>query len=78
MKHNRFSPAETALIVLRLGLPPIALLFAYIFFHLRTADGTELLSACREGKIMLEHALMSLAVLLAGAAAFEHAAHNRY
>ena len=77
MKHTRFSPAREAITVLQMGLPPIVLLFVYIFFSLRTADGTALLSAFREGKIMLEYALMSLAVLTAGAAAFEHAAQRR-
>jgi len=77
MKPIRFSPAVEPLALLRAGMPPVILLLLYILFRLRTADGLALLSTLRECRIMLEYALMSLAILAAGAAAFEKAAQTR-
>ena len=77
MKTIRFSPAGEPMLFLHAGMPPIILLLIYIFVRLRTADGTAILPTIRECRVMLEYALMSLAILAAGAAAFEKAAQAR-
>lgn len=77
MRSIRFTPDKASLALLRAGMPPVILLLLYIFYRLHGADETTLLPRLRECRVMLEYALMSLAILAAGAAAFEKAAQMR-
>lgn len=74
MKYNgkiRLKPGHIPLSVLKFGLPPVILVFCYILYCGFSAEPNELIYITRELYSMLEHALMSLVILFAGATALE-------
>lgn len=64
-------PGHIPLSVLKFGLPPVILVLCYILYCGFTAEPNELIYITRELYAMLEHALMSLAILFGGATALE-------
>lgn len=75
-KKLRFSPTRLSLTVLRAGIPPVLILLLYIALWPRSLSGIGAVRAIRQCRVMLEYALMSLAILHGGAAAFEYAARQ--
>lgn len=67
----RFRPGSIPLLILKSGLPIVFILFVYIAYYRLSAKPEQLIYISREIYSMIEHALMTLAIVIGGAAAFE-------
>lgn len=67
----RFRPGSIPLLIIKGGLPIVFILFVYIAYYRLSAEPEQLIYISREIYSMIEHALMTLAIVIGGAAAFE-------